>query len=472
MNFLRRPLVLAAALGTTSLLIWATLGIATNFGLHPALAVPGLLWLATLGLPTSFGVVVAAAVWGRFEPLTGFVGFAGLATVLGLGSQAVVHVWLQRKAAAAQAAARPWKWQRLLAGGGTGVLLAAIALWLTYRPPPPLTGVVDGHAHLFGDEGWPPIHKQTCGLSPAQKANPSYALLTRLLRLPPTGDLDELYVGALVRQAREAQEALGSFRVVLLAQDCRYTEEGEPDWDHSSVYVPNEHVFRVVARYPDLFIPCPSLNPQRKDWEAELDYCLAQGARVLKIHPPTQAVNPGDPRFRGFYRKCAESGMRVMVHTGAEHSAPIASQTLGDPRFLQLALDEGCTVIAAHAGTRAFFDPPAEDHLPDLVSLAASHPRLYADTAVLASQFRWRCVPAIVGTPSLLPRMLHASDWPFPSNALVFWHRLHPFTLVALTAEQNLFLRDLRLKQALGMPPDSFQRLADWFPALGSALKN
>jgi hypothetical protein len=186
--------------------------------------------------------------------------------------------------------------------------------------------------------------------------------------------LNELYVEALVRQAQEAREALGSFRVVLLAQDCRYTEAGEPDWANTSVYVPNEHLFRVVARYPDLFIPCPSINPQRRDWEAELDYCLAQGARVLKIHPPTQAVNPGDPKFREFYRRCAEKGMRIMVHTGAEHSAPIASKTLGDPRFLQLALDEGCTVIAAHAGHEGVLQPARRRSLPGLRGLGGEAP--------------------------------------------------------------------------------------------------
>jgi hypothetical protein len=52
--------------------------------------------------------------------------------------------------------------------------------------------VIDGHAHLFGDEAWPPVHKQTSGLSPTQKANPTYGLLNRLLRLPTTGDLNEL----------------------------------------------------------------------------------------------------------------------------------------------------------------------------------------------------------------------------------------------------------------------------------------
>lgn len=456
--FLRRPAVLAVLTGVASLAVWAALGIGANFGVPPVLAVAGLLWLFTVGLPTSLGVALAATIWGRCEPLTGFAGFLGLAAGLGVGFQGLACLVLSRRLAVARARGRPWSWRRVLVGAGGLAGLAGVTLWLTHRPPAPLAGVIDGHAHLFGDEGWPPVHKQTCGLSAAQKANPSYGLLTKLLRLPATGDLNELYVGALVRQAQEARVAWEGFRVVLLAQDCRYTEAGEPDWANTSVYVPNESLFRVVARHPDLFIPCPSINPQRKDWAAELEYCLAQGARVLKIHPPTQAVNPGDPKFRAFYRRCAENGMRIMVHTGAEHSAPIASHTLGDPRFLRLALDEGCTVIAAHTGTRALFDPPAEDHFPDLVALAAEYPRLYADTAVLGSQFRWRCLPAIVRTPSVLPRMIHASDWPFPANALAFWHRLHPLTLVGLMAEENLFLRDLRLKQALGLPVESFQR--------------
>lgn len=459
MKTIWRPLVLALFTSVSSLALWAALGIGANFGVHPVLAVAGLLWLFTVGLPTSLGVALAAAVWGRWEPLTGFYGFLWLAAGLGVAFQVIAFFALSPRLASARASGRPWPWRRILAAAGVLAGFAGAALWLTHRPPASLAGVIDGHAHLFGDEGWPPAHKRTCGLSSAQKANQSYGLLTKLLRLPPTGDLNELYVEALVRQAHEAREALGSFRVVLLAQDCRYTEAGEPDWTNTSVYVPNEHLFRVVARYPDLFIPCPSLNPQRRDWESELDNCLAQGARVLKIHPPTQAVNPGDPKFRAFYRKCAERGMRIMVHTGAEHSAPIASKTLGDPRFLQLALDEGCMVIAAHTGTRAFFNPPAEDHFPDFVALTAKHPRLYADTAVLGSQFRWRCIPEIVRTPSVLPRMIHASDWPFPANALVFWHRLHPFTTVRLMAEKNLFLRDLRLKQALGMSEESFGRM-------------
>ena len=165
-------------------------------------SVPVLLWLVTAGLPTSLGVVLAATIWGRFEPLTGFDGFLGLAAGLGVPCQVIAFLALSRRVASARARGRSWRWRRILAGSGVLAVFAGAALWLTHRPPASLAGVIDGHAHLFGDEGWPPVHKQTCGLSSAQKANQSYGLLTKLLRLPPTGDLNELYVEALVRQAR------------------------------------------------------------------------------------------------------------------------------------------------------------------------------------------------------------------------------------------------------------------------------
>ncbi len=462
-NLLRRPIVMALFASLISLVTWVALGVGANSGLSPAFAIVGLFWLATIGLPTSLGVVLAASIWGRVEPLSGLPGFLIFAAALGAVFQCLTFIAVRGLATAAKAKGQAWKPNRVLTVLGTIGVLATVGLWMTRPTRMPLSTVVDGHAHLFGDQGWPPVHKETCGLSPAQKANHTYPILTRLLDLPAQGDLNEAYVRALVSQVQEARRAIGSFRVVLLAQDCRYTEEGDPDWENSSVYVPNNYLFRVVSRYPDWFIPCPSINPQRKDWEAELDYCLAQGARVLKIHPPTQGVNPANPRFRAFYRKCAQSGVCIMVHTGAEHSAPIASSSLGDPRLLELALEEGCTVIAAHSGTKAFFEPPGEDHFQQLTAMMGQYPNLYADTAVLGSLFRWRCIPTIVRTPTALPRMVHASDWPFPPNAMVFWHRLHPFTLVRLISEKNLFLRDILLKQALGMPPQTFIQAARLF---------
>jgi hypothetical protein len=87
--------------------------------------------------------------------------------------------------------------------------------------------------------------------------------------------------------------------------------------------------------------------------------------------------------------------------------------------------------------------------------------RYKLDTAVLGCLARWRCLPDILRTPAASARVLYGSDWPFPANALVFWNRLHPLTLLDLMAERNLFLRDCRLKQALGVPPESFTLTAD-----------
>lgn len=457
----RRPVLAAVVTNLLTLGIGSALIAGVTFGLARVYTIPGLVWMGTIGLPTTLGVAGVAALWGRIPLLSGMVGFCVVASVVGLALQVLVFNLVSQRLwsrACLMTAATGW---RGLAVGFILPWLAAAGLWATKPRPIDPEVVIDAHAHLFGDTGWPPRHKLSCGLSPSQKADNSYTLLTRLLGLPKSGHLDEAYLQVLVAQVREARKVIPGFRVVLLAQDCRYTLQGEPDWIHSTAYIPNEHLFRVVQRYPDWFIPCPSINPQRKDWEAELAYCVAQGARVIKIHPPTQAVDPSEPRFRAFYSKCRQNGVRIMVHTGTEHSAPIASQRLGDPRLLQLALSEGCTVVAAHSATRAFFDPPAEDSFRFLEEMMGGNPHLYGDTAVLGSLPRWRCLPDILNSRVVITRTLHGSDWPFPSNALVFWNRLHPLTLLDLLAEKNLFLRDFHLKQALGLPRESFTLVGD-----------
>ena len=102
-------------------------------------------------------------------------------------------------------------------------------------------------------------------------------------------------------------------------------------------------------------------------------------------------------------------------------------------------------------------EPFREDFLRNLIALAARFPKLYCDTAVLASMFRWRNIPRILDEPALVNRVIYASDWPFTSNALVFWNRLGPARLLSLCSEKNLFERDYQLKRSLGLPEDVFQ---------------
>jgi predicted TIM-barrel fold metal-dependent hydrolase len=335
-------------------------------------------------------------------------------------------------------------------GGATLAAVAAGGLPQVGKPSrAPTRPLVDFHVHLFGiGDG-----RTGCWLSDKQKEHWNYRYLMRLLDLKENGRMDQDYVDVLVAQLK----ASSIQKAVLQAWDCRYDQEGAPDLAHTtSVFVPNDYLFQVVNRYPDLFIACASINPRRKDALQELDKCAQQGARMVKLHPPTMDVDPADPDFREFYRSCARSKIILMVHTGAEHAADIVGLDNCDPAKLRLALDEGCTVIAAHAGMGAFFD--REDFFPSVHELVHDYPDFYFDTAVLASMFRWRNLPRILEEPELLSRAIHGSDFPFPSNALSFWNQIAPTELAALVSESNLLERDLRLKRALGVPPDVFER--------------
>ena len=191
---------------------------------------------------------------------------------------------------------------------------------------------LDTHVHLFGvgDGG------SGCRLAKTRSQGPLFQLLLRKLRiLERAKTLDEGYVLALA----EHLEKSGLTKGAVLAQDAVYDRHGKPDWGRTPFYVPNDYLFDVVARIPERMIPCVSINPQRADAIDELQRCATKGAKVLKSHPPIQGVDISDKRFAPFFRRCADLEIVVMVHTGHEHSAPIISAALADPRKLALALD-------------------------------------------------------------------------------------------------------------------------------------
>jgi predicted TIM-barrel fold metal-dependent hydrolase len=327
------------------------------------------------------------------------------------------------------------------------------ALWgrtvkAAFEPRRPL---VDFHVHLFGvgDEG------TGCFISERQRDHLNYRFFLRLLGIGENGHMDRDYVAEMVRQLEESTID----RALLLAQDGRYDRKGLLDRESTNFYVPNEYLFQVVQRYPSLFASCASINPKRRDAIEELDRCAENGAQAIKIHPSTQDVDPGEQRFRPFYRRLTEHRLLLIVHTGMEHASEVVGHEFSRPSRLVSALEEGCTVVAAHAGMGAFFDP--QDFFPELVTLVEHYPKLYCDSAVLASMFRWRNLPRILGEPTVLERLVHASDWPFPSNAMVFWNRLSPIRLLGLSSQSNLFERDFRLKAELGLPAAVFERGAE-----------
>ena len=342
--------------------------------------------------------------------------------------------------------------QFLITSGGAA-LGAAVGNHLTAQAPAvtePAGPIIDFHVHLFGvgDGG------TGCYISEKQRHHITYPFFTRLLRLRENGRMDEDYLQRLVAMLRASSVQ----KAVLLAQDSRYDAQGRPDRENTSFYIPNDYLFRTVARFPGLFIPCVSINPKRGDALDELDRCAELGARVVKIHPSIQDVDPAEARFRPFYRRCGDKKIIVMFHTGTENGAETVGNQFSDPARLATALEEGATVVASHSGTSNFNEP--EDFFPQILPLMRRFPKFYSDTAVLAEIGRWRALPRMLEDPEIIERCLHASDIPFPANALVFWNRLPYGKLFELATEENLFERDYRLKLALGVPAAVFERSA------------
>jgi uncharacterized protein len=317
------------------------------------------------------------------------------------------------------------------------------------KETPKLRPTLDIHIHLFGIGD----NNSGCRLSKEITEKPTFQLLKKMLRLQERAKtLDEGYVLALAEQL----QASGLQKGVILAQDAVYGSDGKPDWAKTHFYVPNDHLLKVVARYPRWMIPCVSINPDRRDALNELNRCYQQGARILKIHPPIQGVDLADKKHTRFFRRCAELKMLVMVHTGHEHSAPIIDVRLASPSKLQLALDEGCTVIACHCGTGRREDHP--DMLPDFLALARKFENLWGDTSILGSFGRERDFLRLLADKPVLDRLLHGSDFPFPSVPLAFAKTIGAVTALALQSIPNTLQQDLALKNALGIGRASAER--------------
>ena len=308
---------------------------------------------------------------------------------------------------------------------------------------------LDIHVHLFGIGDSP----SGCRLSKTIIESPSFQFLAKSLRLRERAkSLDDGYVLALAEQLQQS----GLQKGLILAQDAVYDRNGKPDWAKTDFYVPNDYLFQVVARYPQWMIPCVSINPDRKDALTELDRCVGKGARVLKIHPPIQGVDLADKKHTKFFQRCAALKTVVMVHTGHEHSAPIIDAGLANPRRLELALDQGCTVVACHCGTGRTTDRP--DMLPDFLEMTRKHKNLWGDTSVLGGLGRSRDLLRLLANKPVHERLLHGSDFPFPAVPMAFAGTIGTVEALRLQALPNMIQQDFALKEALGIGRASAER--------------
>lgn len=288
-------------------------------------------------------------------------------------------------------------------------------------------------------------------------------MMSRALGLPvhfDHEDFDEVYVGKLVDDIRTSPLD----HALLLAQDEVYRPDGTRR-EFGSFHVPNDYLFAVCGRHPE-FLPAVSIHPGRRDALAELDRCLALGARALKLLPNCLDVDCSSPDHDRFWETMAEAGLPLLAHTGGEMTVPVANKRYEDPRTLRRPLEVGVKVIAAHAASRSgLFD---KDYFDVLIGMMRDFPRLYSDTSALNTPMRSAAFRKILRC-DFQDRFLHGSDFPVPVGASYARWRGLIDRQAQKRAERtaNLIERDLLLKQAVGFDESHFTRIWDVLRPVG-----
>jgi predicted TIM-barrel fold metal-dependent hydrolase len=261
----------------------------------------------------------------------------------------------------------------------------------------------------------------------------------------------------------------------LLAFDKNYRKDGTVNLEKTEFYVPNEYVFELAERYPDLFVPNISVNPYRPDAIEELEKWVRRGARIVKWLPNAMGIDPSDAKCDPFYQKMKELDLILLSHGGEEKAVEAEEdQKLGNPLLLRRALDHGVKVIVAHcAGLGSNEDLDTRDRKRidnfDLFLRLMDEKRyeglLFGEISAM-TQFNRSGKPlrTMLAREDLHERLVNGSDYPLPAvNLLIRTRPLVKQGYIERSEAESLkeiydynpLLFDFVLKRTLRLPGTS-----------------
>ena len=304
--------------------------------------------------------------------------------------------------------------------------------------------LIDCHVHLAalpdGDNG--------CYISPKMLKSPLFRFLLWKHQLSPDKprEANQKYLDDLLGELRASRHVQ---KAVLLGMDGVYDQNGRLNQAQTDFLISNDYVVKTARAYPNEFLAGVSINPQRRDAVEEVHRCADAGATLVKVLPNAQQFNPGDPSYKAFYRALVERKLPFLSHVGYEFSLIGKDQSVGDPDRLRVALDEGATVIAAHACSYGLMF--YEKFLPTFQDLAKRYPHFYADISALTLPNRMRMLLHLRRYPEIHERLLFGTDYPLSVFHIAAWGRVAFGTLRNMIHTKNRFDRQVAVCRGLGL---------------------
>ena len=262
------------------------------------------------------------------------------------------------------------------------------------------------------------------------------------------------YVDDLVSELRASRHVQ---QAVLLGLDGVYDQRGDLDGAHTEFLVGNDYLLGVVREHPGDFLAGVSINPQRRDAVDEVHRCADAGAALVKVLPNAQQFDPANPRYKPFYRALVERKLPLLSHVGYEFSLVGHDQSAGDPARLRPPLEEGVTVIGAHACSFGLMF--YEKFLPTFLDLVRRYPNFYADISALTLPNRCGMLLRLRRHPEIAERLLFGTDYPLPVFHLPAWGRVRLTALREMMRTKNRFDRHYLVCTGLGLGFGSFERV-------------
>jgi uncharacterized protein len=316
----------------------------------------------------------------------------------------------------------------------------------------PERSLIDCHVHLAAL----PEGGNGCFISPKMLKSPLFRFLLWKHGLPKDkpGEANRKYVADLLTELRASKHVR---QAVLLGMDGVYDHAGRLDRNETHFLISNDYVLETARAHADDFLPGVSINPQRRDAVEEVHRCADAGAALVKVLPNAQQFNPADAGYTAFYRALAERRLPFLSHVGYEFSLIGRDQSVGNPDRLKPALDEGVTVIAAHACSYGLM--VYERFLPVLLDFAKRYPNFYADVSALTLPNRLRMLLHLRRHPDIHNRLLFGTDYPLSVSHVAAWGRVGLRALSRIIRTRNRFDRQYGMCTALGIGFKSFDAL-------------
>jgi predicted TIM-barrel fold metal-dependent hydrolase len=312
--------------------------------------------------------------------------------------------------------------------------------------------LIDCHVHLAalpdGDNG--------CYISPKMLKSPLFRYLfwKHGLAIDRPREANQKYLDDLLVELRASRHVQ---KAVLLGMDGVYDQNGRLNREQTDFLISNDYVLKTARAHPDELLAGVSINPQRRDAIDELHRCADAGAVLVKVLPNTQQFNPADPSYKSFYRALAERKLPLLSHVGYEFSLIGKYQSLGNPDRLRLALNEGATIIAAHACSYGLM--LYEKFIPTLHDFATRYPNFYADISALTLPHRLKMLLHLRRHPELHERLIFGTDYPLSVFHIAAWGRVAFSALRDMMRTKNRFDRQVAVCRGLGVGFRSFDEI-------------